>query len=127
MTDALNRKKDVERILDYAESVAKESRRALTAEFNQQHKGIPFSKASQVLQDSLLAWFSKRDKNLKLVAEQSNSEKPGELRAVFVGESKKVRFKLHADATFALAGSAADSPSYLKELNVSVDKRAFTN
>ena len=127
MTDAPNRKEDVQRILDYAESVAKEARRALTAEFSQQHKGIPFSKAPQVLQESLLAWFTKRDKNLKLVPEQSNSSKLGELRAVFVGESKRVRFKLHADAVFTLAGTAAESAAYLKELNVSVDKRAFTN
>jgi hypothetical protein len=127
MTDAPNRKEDVQRILDYAEAVAKESRKALTSEFNQQHKGIPFTKASQVLQESLLAWFSKRDKNLKLVYEQTSSEKPGEVRAVFVGESKKVRFKLHADAVFTLTGGAADSPSYLKELNVTVDKRAFPN
>jgi hypothetical protein len=127
MTDAPNRKQDVQRILDYAESVAKESRKALTAEFNQEHKGIPFSKAPQILQDSLIAWFGKRDKNLKLVHEQSNSSKPGELREVFVGESKNVRFKIHADAVFTLAAGVAESPSYLKELNVTVDKRAFTN
>ena len=127
MTDALNRKNDVQRILDYAEAVAKESRKALTVEFNQQHKGVPFSKASQILQDSLLAWFDKRDKNLKLTYEQTSSVKPGEVRAVFVGESKKVRFKLHADAVFTLTGGTADSPSYLKELNVTVDKRAFAN
>jgi hypothetical protein len=127
MTDAPNRKEDVQRILDYAESVAKESRRALTVEFNQQRKGLPFSKASQVLNDSLLTWFKKRDTNLKVTYEQTSSSKPGEIRAVFVGESKKVRFKIHADAIFTLAGGAAESPSYLKELNVTIDRRAFTN
>ncbi len=127
MTDAPNKKEDVQRILDYAEAVAKESRKALTVEFSQQHKGIPFSKASQVLQESLLAWFGRRDKSLKITYEQTNSTKPGEIRAVFIGESKKVRFKLHADATFMLAGGTAESPSYLKELNVTVDRRAFPN
>jgi hypothetical protein len=127
MTDAPNRKEDVQRILDYAEAVAKESRKALTVEFNQQHKGIPFTKASQVLQDSLLAWFDKRDKNLKVTYEQTNSAKPGEIRAVFIGESKRVRFKIHADAVFSLAGGTAESPAYLKELNVTIDRRAFTN
>jgi hypothetical protein len=127
MTDAPNRKQDVQRILDYADSVAKESRKALILEFNQEHKGIPFSKAVQVLKESLLNWFSKRDKNLQVMYEQSNSEKPGEIRAVFVGESKKVRFKIHADAVFTLTGGVAESPSYLKELNVTVDKRAFAN
>ncbi|SRR6266540_2550314 len=127
MTDAPNRKEDVQRILDYADAVAKESRKALTAEFSQQHKGIPFSRAQQVLKESLLAWFGRRDKNLKVTCEEMNSAKPGEVRAVFVGETKKVRFKLHADATFTLAGGAVESPSYLKELNVTVDRRAFTN
>ncbi len=127
MTDAPNKKEDVQRILDYAEAVAKESRKALTVEFSQQHKGIPFSKASQVLQESLLAWFGRRDKSLKITYEQTNSTKPGEIRAVFIGESKKVRFKLHADAMFMLAGGTAESPSYLKELNVTVDRRAFPN
>ncbi len=127
MTDAPNRREDVLRILDYAEAVAKESRKALTVEFNEQHKGIPFSKVSKVLQDSLLAWFGRRDKNLKLTFEQANSAKPGEVREVFVGESKKVKFRLHADAIFSLAGGTAESPSYLKELNVTIDRRAFPN
>ncbi len=127
MTDAPNKKEDVQRILDYAEAVAKESRKALTVEFSQQHKGIPFSKASQVLQESLLAWFGRRDKSLKITYEQTNSTKPGEIRAVFIGETKKVRFKLHANATFTLAGGTAESSSYLKELNVTVDRRAFPN
>ncbi len=91
MTDQLTGKEDVQRILDYAESLAKESRKALTLEFNQ-----------------------------KL-------SKLGEVRTSFIGESKKARFKLHADAIFTLAGATAESPSYLKELNVTVDKRAFTN
>jgi hypothetical protein len=127
MTDALNRKADVQRILDYAESVAKESRKALTAEFNQQHKGMPFNQASKKLQDSLLSWFVKRDKNLVITYERTNSSKPGEVRAVFVGETKKVRFKLHVDAVFSVAGEGFEAPAYLKELNVTVDRRAFTN
>ena len=127
MTDALNRKQDVQRILDYIESVAKESRKALTIEFNQQHKGVAFSKVPQILQSSLLSWFTKRDKNLKLEYEASSSGKPGEVRTVFVGETKQVRFKIHADAMFALSGGGPDSPSYLRELNVSVDRRAFAS
>lgn len=127
MTDALNKKEDVQRILDYVEAVAKESRKALTVEFNQQHKGLAFSRVAQILQSSLIQWFSKRDKNLKLTYELSNSAKPGEVRTVFVGETKRVRFKLHADALFTLSGTGPESPSYLRELNVSVDRRAFPN
>jgi lysine/ornithine N-monooxygenase len=127
MTDAPTGKEDVQRILDYAENVAKESRKALTQEFNQKHKGIAFETVPKVLQDSLLAWFKRRDSNLKMTFERTDSAKVGEVRSVFVGESKKVRFKLHADAVFTVAGQAPQSPSYLKELNVTVDRRAFGN
>ena len=127
MTDAPTGKEDARRILAYVESVAKESRKALTIEFNQKHKGIPFNEAAKSLQDSLLAWFARRDKNLQLTREGTDSSRPGEVRAVFLGETKKVRFKLHADAIFALAGGTAESRCYLKDLNVTVDTRAFSS
>ena len=125
MTDALRGKEDAQRILTYAESLAKESRKALTIEFSQKHKGIPFNTTAQALRDSLLAWFGRRDKNLRLTHEDTNSPKLGEVRAVFVGEAKNVRFKVRADARFTLAGGSSESPCYLKELNVTVDRRAF--
>jgi hypothetical protein len=127
MTDALTGKQDAARILDYIEQVAKESRKALTVEFNQKHKGIPFETVPKVLQNSLVAWFTRRDNNLRLTFETTNSAKVGEVRSVFSGETKKVRFKLHADAMFSVAGENPQSPSYLKELNVTVDRRAFSN
>ncbi len=120
MTDTLSGKVDAQRILVYAESLAKESRKALTAEFNQKHKGIPFNTAPQLLRDSLLAWFARRDKNLKVTAESTDSATLGEVRAAFRGEAKKVSFRLHAYAKFTLAGGSVESPCYLKELNVTV-------
>lgn len=127
MTDLLSGKEDAQRILAYAESLARESRKALTLEFNQEHKGVPFSTTPQILRDSLLSWFSHRDKNLKLAVETTNSARLGEVRAVFTAETKKVRFKVNVDAKFTLAGGSIESPSYLKELNVTIDKRAFSN
>src|SRR6266699_306776 len=100
MTDKLAGKDDSQRLLGYVESVAKESRKALTLEFNEKHKGIPFNKTGHILRDSLIAWFGRRDKNLKIIAESVNSAKLGEVRAVFGGETKIVRFKVRADATF---------------------------
>ena len=122
MTDVLTGKEDVQRILAYAESVAKESRKALTAEFNEKHKGIPYNQTAKVLQDSLVAWFVRRDKNLKITPESANSDKQGQVRTVFAGESKRVRFKVRADATFTLSGTSDESPCYLKQMNVSIDK-----
>ena len=122
MTDQLAGKEDTQRILSYAESIAKESRKALTLEFNQKHKGIPFNTVPKILQDSLLAWFARRDKNVRVTPGTVNSSKPGELRAVFNGEAKKVQFKIHADATFTMTGESAESPCYLKELNVTIGR-----
>ena len=122
MTDKLAGKDDSQRLLGYVESVAKESRKALTLEFNEKHKGIPFNTAANVLRESLVAWFGRRDKNLRIKPESATSAKLGEVRAVFAGETKNVRFKVRADATFSVSGGLADSPSYLKELNVSIDR-----
>jgi predicted amino acid dehydrogenase len=121
MTDVLSGKQDVQRILLYAESIAKESRKALTLEFNQKHKGIPLSTAAKTLQDSLVAWFDRRDKNVK-VTPISFTTSTGGVRAVFKGEAKNVRFEIHADAIFTVSGESVESPCYLKELNVSIGK-----
>jgi len=121
MTDVLSGKADVQRILSYAESIAKESRKALTVEFNQLHKGIPFNDAPKTLQQSLLAWFARRDKNVK-VSPGPISSKSGEVRATFTGEAKSVRFEIHADAMFRTAGESPDSPCYLRELNVTIGR-----
>ncbi len=122
MTDQLTGKQDVQRILGYAESIAKEARKALTIEFNQKHKGIQFNTASKILQDSLLAWFARRDKNVRVTPGPTNTTRPGEVRAVFNGEAKSVRFEIHADAMFTLTGASTDSPCYLKELNVTISR-----
>src|SRR5437899_11322646 len=119
MTDKLAGKDDSQRLLGYVESVAKESRKALTLEFNEKHKGIPFNKTGHILRDSVIAWFGRRDKNLKIIAESVNSAKLGEARAVFGGETKNVRFKVRADATVWLTGGSAEWRCCLMALNVS--------
>lgn len=112
----------MQRIIAYAESIAKESRKALTIEFNQKHKGISFNAAPKILQDSLLTWFARRDKNVKVTPGPVNASKPGEVRTVFNGEAKSVHFKIHADAMFTMTGGSAESPCYLKELIVSISR-----
>src|SRR5438874_13703351 len=116
MTDKLAGKDDCQRLLGYVESVAKASRKALTLGFNEKHKGIPFNKTGHILRDSLIAWFGRRDKNLKIIAESVNSAKLGEVRDVFGGQIKNFRFKVRPDARISLAGGSAEPPCYLKEL-----------
>ncbi len=120
MTDTLSAKRDTQRVLLYAEGLAKESRKALTTEFNQRHKGIPFNTTPQLLRDSLLAWYTRRDNNMKLTTESINSATLGEVRVTFRAEYKKATFKLHAHGKFTLTGGSIDSPCYMKELNITI-------
>src|SRR5438309_9742914 len=105
MTDKLAGKDDSQRLLGYVESVAKESRKALTLEFNEEHKGIPFNKTGHIRRDSLIACFDRRDKNLNIIAESVNSAKLGEVRDALGGGTKNVRAKVRAAPTFQLDGA----------------------
>lgn len=126
MTDVQTGKEVVQKTVTYLESVSKESRKALTSEFNQDHKGVALSDAGPLLRQSLLDWFSRRDQNLKITHESTSKGRLGEVRMVFQGETKKVRFKVHLHATFTVNGKSEESPSFLREVNVFVDPREFS-
>jgi hypothetical protein len=126
MTDVLTGKEIVQKTFGYVEAVSKESRKALTTEFNQKYKGTKFSIISELLRQSTLNWFARRDKNFRLSHEETNDSKLGEVRMTFHGESKKVHFKVHLNATFSLSAETTESPCYLKTLNVFVDPREFS-
>ncbi len=126
MTDIQTGKEVVQKTVTYLENVSKESRKALTSEFNQDHKGVALSAATPLLRQSLLDWFSRRDQNLKITHESTSKGRLGEVRMVFQGETKKVRFKVHLHATFAVNSQSEDSPAFLREVNVFVDPREFS-
>ena len=126
MTDVLRTKEVLQKTVTYIESVSKESRKALMEEFNQKHKGIKLNSASDMLRQSVLAWFPRRDPMLKLAHERTTQSKPGDVRMDFQGETKTVHFKIHLHAVFAVNGQSPDSPSFLKEVTLSVDPREFT-
>ncbi len=126
MTDAPKGKEVLQKTITYIENVSKESRKALMEEFSQKYKGIALNAASDTLRQSVLGWFPRRDPMLKIFHEKTNQGKPGDVRMDFRGETKTVQFKVHLHATFAVNGSAPDSPSFLKEVNLSVDPREFS-
>lgn len=95
-------------------------------EFNQKHKGIALNSAPDILRQSVLAWFPKRDPMLKIAHEKTTQGRPGEVRIDFRGETKAVRFKVHLHAVFAVNGQSPDSPAFLKDVNLSVDPREFS-
>jgi len=83
--------------------------------------------APDILRQTVLDWFPRRDPMLKLVHEKTSQGKPGDVRMDFRGETKAVRFKVHLHAVFAVNGQSPNSPSFLKEVNLLVDAREFSS
>lgn len=72
------------------------------------------------------SWFAQRDKNIAVKHEETSRGRPGEILMTYSGSSRDAHFKLHVDGLFTLTGSSTSAPSYLKSMNVYVDKRDFT-
>jgi hypothetical protein len=126
MTDMLKGSQVLQKTYTYIENVTKESRKALMEQFSQNHKGIGINSAPDILRQTVLDWFPRRDPMLKIVHEKTSQGKPGEVRMDFRGETKTVRFKVHLHAVFAVNSQSPDSPAFLKEVNLSVDPREFS-
>ena len=126
LTDMLSSSRLVEKAFDYLTSVTKECRKALTEQFERKHKGIPFGSVEKVMREETDSWFTRRDPNIKLSHEKSLNGRPGEILMTYSGSMKNAHFKVHIDGIFTLAGSSDEAPSYLKNLNVHVEKRDFT-
>ena len=126
MTDMLKGSQVLQKTYTYIENVTKESRKALMEEFSQNHKGIGINSAPDILRQSVLDWFPRRDPMLKLTHEKTSQGKPGDVRMDFRGETKTVRFKVHLHAVFAVNGQSPNSPAILKEVSLSVDPREFS-
>lgn len=126
MTDVLSGRELVEKAFVYMTTLSRECRKALTSKFEQIYKGIPFDSVEVTMRKEIESWFAERDKNIRISHEKSGTGKPGEILLTFAGASKDVHFKFHIDSLFTLAGSSETAPSYLKTINVYVDKRDFT-
>ncbi len=125
MTDKLKGSERVEKKFVYIVALTKECRKALTVKFKLEYKGLPFDSIESVMRREIESWFTIRDRHIKLVHEESKVGKPGELFITYLGSTKETCFKIHIHCSFTLAGSSSKSPSYLKSLNLNVDKREF--
>lgn len=126
MTDTLSGRELVEKTFVYMTALAKECRKGVAASFEQHHKGLSFDQVEPTLRMEVTSWFKERDRNLKIQHERSVTGRPGEIMMTYTGTSKDAHFKFHVDSVFTLASSAPASASYLKSMNVYVDKRDFT-
>jgi len=126
LTDAPSGREMVEKTFTYMTTLSRECRKALTDSFGKEHKGIPFDAVEATMRKEIESWFAGRDRNITVKHEASNRGRPGEISLSYSGVTKDAHFKFHVDGQFALAGSEANSPSYLKNINVYVDKRDFS-
>jgi lysine/ornithine N-monooxygenase len=126
LTDVKSGKELVEKAFTYMTNLSKECRKGLTAKFEQTHKGIPFESVERTMRAEIESWFSERDKNITVRHEKSSSGRPGEVLITYAGTNKDAHFKFHVDSLFTTAGPTGSAPSYLKTMNVYVDKREFT-
>lgn len=126
MTDVLSSRELVEKTFVYMTTLTKEIRKALTTSFAQTHKGVPFDSIEATMRKEIESWFAERDRNITVKHERSNTGRPGEILMTYSGFTKDAHFKFHVDSLFSMAGSSGSAASYLKTLNVDVDKREFT-
>ena len=126
MTDKLSGSELVEKTFVYLTALTRECRKVLTMKFEREHKGIPFDSIEAVMRREVESWFTMRDRNVKLSYTKSMTGRPGEILVIYSGATKDARFKIHLSGLFTLVGSSSEASSYLKSLNLHVDKRDFT-
>jgi len=126
MTDTKSGPELVEKAFVYLTNLSKECRKALTAKFGQEYKGVAFDSLEPTIRKEIEFWFAARDKNISIKHEKSSTGKLGEIMLTYSGANKDAHFKLHIDGLFTLTGASSSSPSYVKAINVTVDKRDFT-
>jgi hypothetical protein len=126
MTDMPSGPKMVEKTFVYMTSLSRECRKALTDSFGKEHKGIPFDAVEATMRKEIESWFAGRDRNITVKHEASSRGRPGEISMSYSGVNKDAHFKFRVEAQFTLAGAEPTSPTYLKNINVYVDKRDFT-
>ena len=126
MTDKLTSPELVEKAFGYISVLTKECRKALTIKFEREHKGIPFNSVEAIIRKEVESYFTTRDRNVKLSYTNSSVVRPGEILVTYSGATKDAHFKMHVNGLFTLGGSSSVAPSYMKSLNLNVDKRDFT-
>ena len=125
MTDVKSGPELVEKAFVYMSNLSRECRKGLTTKFGQTHKGIPFESVEPTMRKEIESWFTERDKNITIKHEKSTTGKPGEILMTYSGANKDAHFKFHVYALFTMAGESPDAPTYVKNFNVTVDKREF--
>ncbi len=124
LTDAPTGRESIEKTFTYMTVLSRECRKVLTSSLEKQ-KGMPFDAVEPTMRREIEAWFAERDRSITVKHENSSRGRPGEVLITYAGSNKDAHFKFTVNAMFTLASQTDSAASYLKSINVNVDKRDF--
>jgi hypothetical protein len=128
LTDPLTGKELVEKSYDYVDKLTRECSKVLLEEFNASHRKFDQKNFGAEVGHAVAAWFTKRDKNLRLAVDSVNVH-PQQLNTAhvrFKGSTKDAEFDIAATVgTFSIPGADGKSISFVKTLVFSVEKNNF--
>lgn len=126
MTDIKSGPQLVEKTFVYMSNLSRECRKALADKFGQAYKGMPFESIEPTMRKEVESWFAERDRNITIKHEKSTAGIRGEILMTYSGAKQGAHFKFHVDALFTISGQPPNAPTYVKNINITVDKREFT-
>jgi hypothetical protein len=128
MTDPLTGKELVEKSYEYIEKLTRECARFVLEDFNTTHRKFEQKTYPLEVGNSIVQWFAKRDKNLRLSISSANTlqQQPNTAYIRFKGSTKDADFDMSATVgTFAVPMADGKQMSFVKTLVFSVEKQNF--
>ena len=123
MTDKLKPSQMMNKVFVYVNSLARELRKVLQDKFEHEHKGMSLDTVESALRGEVEKWINTRDKNTKLTHMKTTKGKSGEVTLYYSGQTKDAAFKLIVNAFFTLVQAHDKLITYLKAIQITVDKR----
>jgi hypothetical protein len=128
MTDPLTGKELVEKSYEYMEKLSRECARFLIEDYNAAHRRFDQKSYPTEVANSIVQWFSKREKNIRLWVDSIKvvQQQPSTAHIKFKGNTKDADFEITAAVgTFAVPMSDGKLMSFVKTLVFSVEKQNF--
>jgi hypothetical protein len=128
LTDPLTGKELVEKSYEYLEKLTRECARFLIEDYNNMHKRFEQKSYPVEVGNSIVQWFAKREKNIRLSIGSVNvvQQQPNNAHIRFKGNTKDADFEITATVgTFAVPMSDGKLVSFVKTLVFSVEKQNF--
>lgn len=129
MTDPLTGKELVEKSYEYIDKLTRECAKSLVDEFNKTHKKFDPKSFPSEVGNSIILWFNKRDKNVKLNLDPTSvqQQQTNMARIRFKGSTKDADFEISATVgSFSVSTEVGKLMSFVKTLVFSVEKNSFS-